>query len=319
MVEANEDSAMTLPAHEILVQTHDVFYEVQRQATRESREQTELVFLKCFNNFVKSVLINEYTRGLKKLSVLDLACGKGGDIPHKWSKVDVAHYVGADLSRESIKSAKEKYESCIGSLFPAIFIVQDASDDNEGNMIDSILRKEPGLRSIKQPIMFDIVSTQFAIHYMFETQAKLRAFLRNVTDRLEEHGTFIGTTVDADRVVCRVREAGPDMNLTIGNDFYSIIFGQDTFKKKDGAFGIKYYFYLLDSVGKLGLSDGRPTYVPEYLVPFDALIEIALEYGLVLEKKLNFHEYYEQKRESSHFLFQKMVMNNGSVRKLSQD
>ena len=165
--------------------------------------------------------------------------------------------------------------------------------------------------------MFDIVSTQFAIHYMFETQSKLRAFFRNVTDRLEEDGTFIGTTVDADRLVCKVREAGPEKNLTIGNEYYSIVFGQDTFKKKDGAFGIKYYFYLLDSVGKLGLSDGKPTYVPEYLVSFDALTEIALEYGLVLEKKMNFHEYYDQKKESTHILLQKMVMNNESVRRLT--
>ena len=154
---------MTLPAHEILVQTHDVFYEVQRQATKDSREQTELVYLKFFNNYIKSILINEYTRdkGLKNLSVLDLACGKGGDIPHKWKQAGVAHYVGADLSKESIKSAKEKHESCIvhadnrvtdrhkNRAFPAIFIVQDASDDNEENMIDSILRKDKSLKSIK--------------------------------------------------------------------------------------------------------------------------------------------------------------------------
>ena len=57
--------------------------------------------------------------------------------------------------------------------------------------------------------MFDLVSTQFAIHYMFESSTKLRAFLRNVTDRLEENGTFIGTTVDSERVVCKIREAGP--------------------------------------------------------------------------------------------------------------
>ena len=143
--------------------------------------------------------------------------------------------------------------------------------------------------------MFDLVSTQFAIHYMFESQRKLRAFLRNVTDRLEEDGCFIGTTVDSDRVVCKIREAGPENNLTIGNPYYSIVFGQDTFKKKDTAFGIKYYFYLLEAIGKTALTDNRATYVPEYLVQFDALVEIALEYGLVLEKKLNFHEYYEQK------------------------
>jgi mRNA (guanine-N7-)-methyltransferase len=244
------------------------------------------------------------------LSVLDLCCGKGGDLPYKWRQAKIAHYVGADLSKESIKSAKEKHEDMTHKIsinldkrrndrfaekaFPAIFIVQDAGDDNEQNLIDNILKKEKSLQSITSKIMFDIVSTQFAIHYMFESQTKLRAFLRNVTDRLEEDGVFIGTTVDADRVVCKIREAGSAKNLTVGNDYYSIVFGQDTFKKRDSAFGIKYYFYLLESVGKTAFTDGRPIYVPEYLVPFEALIEMALEYGLVLDKKMNFHEYYEK-------------------------
>lgn len=118
-----------------------------------------------------------------------------------------------------------------------------------------------------------------------------------MTDRLEENGHFIGTTVDADRVVCKIREAGPAKNLTIGNEYYSIVFGQDTFKKRDSAYGIKYYFYLHESVGKAAFTDGRHTYVPEYLVPFEALIEVALEYGLVLDKKMNFHEYSEKMRQ----------------------
>ena len=32
----------------------------------------------------------------------------------------------------------------------------------------------------------------------------------------------------------------------------------------------------------------------EYLVPFDALVKVAEEFGLVLEKKVNFHEYFDQ-------------------------
>ena len=36
-------------------------------------------------------------------------------------------------------------------------------------------------------------------------------------------------------------------------------------------------------------------YVPEYLVHFETLETIALEYGLKLVKKENFHEYYDSK------------------------
>ena len=164
---------------------------------------------------MKSLLIDEYAKR-QGLSVLDLCCGKGGDLPYKWKSKRIAHYVGTDLSKESVKSAKEKHEDIISSAenrmmdrrnqttrFPAIFIVQDAGDDE--NLLDDILKKEQSLKSIQNKIMFDLVSTQFAIHYMFENHRKLKAFLRNVTDRLEEDGYFIGTTVDSDRVVCKIR------------------------------------------------------------------------------------------------------------------
>lgn len=41
---------------------------------------------------------------------------------------------------------------------------------------------------------------------MFESEIKLRAFFRNVTDRLEDGGVFIGTTIDSDRVVHKIRQ-----------------------------------------------------------------------------------------------------------------
>jgi mRNA (guanine-N7-)-methyltransferase len=45
-----------------------------------------------------------------------------------------------------------------------------------------------------------------AIHYFFESEKKLRAFLRNVSDRLEPGCFFIGTTIDSDELIYRIRE-----------------------------------------------------------------------------------------------------------------
>ena len=44
-----------------------------------------------------------------------------------------------------------------------------------------------------------------AIHYMFESHEKLRAYFKNVTDRLNPGGFFIGTTIDSEELVYRVR------------------------------------------------------------------------------------------------------------------
>jgi len=40
------------------------------------------------------------------------------------------------------------------------------------------------------------------------------------------------------------------------------------------------------------MSEDRPVYVPEYLVSFDHLQQLALEYDLKLVEKKNFHEFY---------------------------
>ena len=55
------------------------------------------------NNFIKTLLIKEVGRR-KDLSVLDLCCGMGGDL-EKWQKMNIAHYVGADLSDKSVIEA----------------------------------------------------------------------------------------------------------------------------------------------------------------------------------------------------------------------
>ena len=60
---------------------------------------------------------------------------------------------------------------------------------------------------------------------MFSGERSLRGFLANVSSRLEVNGCFIGTTIDSDRLVYKIREAGQEKNLTIGNNFYSIVFG----------------------------------------------------------------------------------------------
>ena len=44
-----------------------------------------------------------------------------------------------------------------------------------------------------------------AIHYMFESESKLRAFLRNVSDFLADKGTFIGTTIDSEKLVPKIK------------------------------------------------------------------------------------------------------------------
>ena len=57
------------------------------------------------------------------------------------------------------------------------------------------------------------------------------------------------------------------------------------------------------------MTEDRPVYVPEYLVSFDHLEKIALEYDLKLIERKNFHEFYAENidLEGNQRLFSDMV------------
>lgn len=132
---------------------------------------------------------------------------------------------------------------------------------------------------------FDIVSCQFAMHYAFETETRVRQMLLNVTERLRPGGFFIGTTPDANVLVRKLRAID---GLTIGNGVFKIDFdsrfSSKVFPITGGSYGIRYNFSL----------DSNVEDCPEYLVHFPSFQELAKEYQLELILYCNFHEFYNE-------------------------
>ena len=58
------------------------------------------------------------------------------------------------------------------------------------------------------------------------------------------------------------------------------------------------------------VADKKVKYVPEYLVQFDHLRKIALEYGLVLERKENFHDYYDRMMNDPNMYYKQQNYNS---------
>ena len=164
----------TLAAHNVALH-----YSGRENQSVGQRQQSPIYHLRCLNNWVKSMLINAYVR--EKDRVLDFACGKGGDLT-KYRKARVGTYTGVDIALESVRrDAVGRYNG--GNYpFPAKFIAGDA--------FTADLTQHLPVKS------YDVVSSQFAIHYSWSTETRARRALRNVSQMLRPGGHFIGTTVD---------------------------------------------------------------------------------------------------------------------------
>ena len=79
------------------------------------RKESRIYHMRNLNNWIKSMLIQDYVSKLANsgsldcLTVLDLGCGKGGDLL-KWDKSRAKHVVGLDIADTSIEQCKQRYE-----------------------------------------------------------------------------------------------------------------------------------------------------------------------------------------------------------------
>ncbi|KAJ3785220.1 mRNA capping enzyme-domain-containing protein [Lentinula aff. detonsa] len=253
------------------------------------RLDSPIIGLKNFNNWVKSVLISKFAHPAlvtssvrtqrNKGKVLDLGCGKGGDIT-KWSKARISDYVGADIAAVSVEQAKERWEfNRNANRIQASFATYDFCSQNLEDVFAPEILEKP----------FDVVSSQFCIHYAFEKEETVRRLLRNVSHWLRPGGTFIGTIPNAEQLLEHLRELPPEnQDLSFGNAVYKVRFES---REHSGMFGRKYWFFLQDAVED----------VPEYLVYWDNFVSMAAEYNLQPLYKEEFHNVFSEHQDHPEF------------------
>ncbi|GJP43343.1 hypothetical protein CLOM_g2820 [Closterium sp. NIES-68] len=272
----------------LLVRVVADHYSRRDNQQRHVREASPIIHLKKLNNWVKSALIRLHTHPPRGARVLDLACGKGGDLT-KWARAGVGFYFGVDVAEGSVHDAMARYNGDSDESFAVgggrggvgtgegggrrqmRFPAKLACADCFGVALD---------RELAAWAPFDICSTQFALHYSFETEERARCGLRNIAALLRPGGAFIGTIPDANVLVQKLRAAP---SLRFGNAVYSVEFAAEFGVKhfpSSRPFGIRYEFRLEDAVD-----------CPEWLVPFPFLRRLAGEYGLQLEYHANFHDF----------------------------
>ncbi|KAL9621500.1 MAG: hypothetical protein Q9160_004030 [Pyrenula sp. 1 TL-2023] len=221
---------------------------------REWRKQESTIKgLRGFNNWVKSCIIQKFSprekavqqeRGWGEepveeqadnspLLVLDMGCGKGGDLT-KWKLAPerVALYVGLDPASQSITQANTRYQEMLqqdrkqsnrfqnnyrqrrNPLFDSRILVKDCYGESIGDLpIVQEVGFDPGvgpggnpMQSRFRPGGFDVVTMMFCMHYAFETEAKARQMLKNVAGSLKKGGRFIGVIPNSDVLSAKVEE-----------------------------------------------------------------------------------------------------------------
>ncbi|KAF8459815.1 S-adenosyl-L-methionine-dependent methyltransferase, partial [Kalaharituber pfeilii] len=211
-------------------------------------ESSRIKGLRNINNWIKSCVIQKFSPnpavasregGVRyageveeKLCVLDVGCGKGGDLL-KWKLApqEVGMYVGVDTAEVSVAQARDRYEAMLRErsgirggrrppstypprLFRAEFAVRDCWVDS---LFDVPAVREIGFDPSVGPGNrgagrwgagggFDVVSMMFCLHYAFESEAKARRMLSNVAGALKKGGRFFGTIPSSDVIKRKLEE-----------------------------------------------------------------------------------------------------------------
>ncbi|XP_067002666.1 mRNA cap guanine-N7 methyltransferase [Anabrus simplex] len=267
-------------------------YNTLEEKGLEERMKSRIIYLRNFNNWVKSMLINEYLTKIKQsrantIRVLDIGCGKGGDLL-KWRRGNINHLICADLAATSMEQCqnryhdllnRSRYERGFAPVFTAEFITADCTKVR--------LRER-----YKDPsIQLELVSCQFAFHYCFESLPQAECMLQNASECLKPGGYFIGTMPDANEIMSRLQKAG---KKSFGNDLYGVDFVGEM-QSPPPLFGAKYNFHLE------GVVD-----CPEFLVHFPTLIKLAEKFGLQLVACERFQEFFDRQKEEGRSLLGKM-------------
>ena len=294
--------------------------------------------LRKFNNWVKSTIIHRFSpddsssdhghRNGPALKVVDIGCGKGGDLG-KWQSAPqpVELYVGIDPAEVSIDQARERYNELAqrnrgarggrggrgGGGYgrrpppPPLFDARFITGDGFGESIGSI----PIIRDVGFDDQggsrwggggFDVVTMMFCMHYAFESEVKAKTMLRNVAGSLKKGGRLMGAIPNSDVIRNKVIEYHknhkpseekdddePAESVEWGNALYKVRFPGKT--PSDGIFRPPYghkYNFFLDEAVEE---------VPEYVVPWEAFRGIAEDFGLEQQYRMPFDEVWKSEKD----------------------
>ena len=190
----------------------DIYYQIHNNLIKP---------MKSFHNWIKSIIIYTYCKGVKEFGkqhsvpayVLDIGCGQGGDLM-KYYHARVGELICIDPDYFGL------FSSTIGAVarynknrkqFPdftnVTFIHGNGSallnDEDQKNAVPNMSDDNKQLikKIFNNKKKFDVISCQFSIHYMFETKETVNKLIMNINNNLKIGGYIILTLFDAHHVM----------------------------------------------------------------------------------------------------------------------
>lgn len=251
--------------------------------------------MRQYHNFIKSNLIYTYCNKMyqsnSQQSVLDIGCGRGGDIG-KFYYTEVAYLVGVDIDAEGFKSPVDGAISRYNAFrkkkpnFPKMYFIQadaralfdyesqikclSGMDDANKKLLQKFFPSIDDESHHKS--LFDRIDCQFAMHYFLKDSLSWSNFKQNLKNHLRGGGYFIATTFDAREVI-----------KTIGDKDAHIVYYDDSDGNKKKFFEIVKRYDAGTGDKHIGPGSGidvfmswafdEGNYQTEYLVDFEFVKE----------------------------------------------
>lgn len=304
---------------------NDVYY--SRTMQNDARLSHQMMVF--HNHGVKAML---YAKPPRKGSIVELACGQGGDLS-RWIKNDYRFVLGVDLVKNNIYSPnhgayarllKERKRFFINMKnnnnlrFPdMVFAVGDCSksivdgecalNDKDPSINDresyDVLKMVFGKGNKKNDTQFnriigrgangfDACSCMFGIHYFFKSEETLDGFLSNVSELLNMGGVFFCTFMDGEKIENEIESNGGDK-----------IEGFKKLSSRADDRGEPIWAilrcYNKEDTSKYNKQinvfiETTSKLIPEYVVSYTFLIEKCKEFGLNIKESEMFSETYNR-------------------------
>jgi mRNA (guanine-N7-)-methyltransferase len=210
--------------------------------------------IRQFNNSIKIQLLEGLKGHIPEgCSILDLCCGRGGDID-KYKPLNPSFVLFNDISGESVREAESRYAS------------KEPGYDAKFTVYNSF--SQEFVQVAKSHAPFNLVVCNFALHYAFKDTTSLDAFSALLRDCLAVGGYLLATVPSYNAIRARgMKEDGTISSF--GNTMYKVEFPQPLTKTQTLLPGASYDFTLEDAVDHCREYLIPPTLLTNYLTKGD--------------------------------------------------